>query len=301
MKKTIILSLIISMLSVSLFGCSYTSEQHPVSAGTSTPENKDTSNEEKDSATNDSQKQNSEVITVEEKVLFEEEGVRATLKGVNGNDFKILLENDSDKNVGLSSDIIIVNGITMYGSLYLKAAAGKKVNGVLSLSSSELQIANISTVANVKTVDAHIFNSDDYSTIKNTNFEFSTSVSEDFIQNIDDTGDILYDQNGITVIAKNLNKDIWGNALYVLIKNNTESDIVASADNLSVNGFTLNSFQSDTIAAGTVRFCDIEISSTGLSENEIENIENVSFTMSFRNSDSYDTIATTEELNVIVK
>lgn len=297
MKKLIALTLALCMIAVIFAGCSSSNEQQlsSTSPNNDAPDNVVIEPDTEAPVSN---------VTVAETVLFDQDGVKATLTGVDntlmGTEFKILVENSTDRNIVLSGSDVIVNGVTMYGWLYIDVAAGKKSNGSIVIGTDDLLTANISEIATVNAPDAHIVDNDTYQTICDTPFAFETSIASGYTQVIDDTGDVIFEQSGTTVIAQTLRDEFYGNTVQLLVKNASGKDIIVQAENISVNSFTVDAWLYDVVYNGSVRFCDLDLFASGLEENGIESIENVSFTIRVLESESFAEIASSEELQVFV-
>lgn len=239
---------------------------------------------------------------LEETVLYEDESYKITVTGMEetiwGTEIKLLLENNTDRNIALSGDVFVVNGITMDGSLYLDVAAGKKANGEITLHTSDLETAGITEIAAVTAYDANIFDTDNYKDLLSTPLEIKTSIADDYTQPINDDGDVLWEGEGITVISRVIQNSLFGRNVKLLIKNNSEDDIVVQADNVSVNGFTISEIMSSDVVAGTVCYTDMTVMEYSLEDNGIEDIEEVSFTLKILNPETFHTIAETGELTV---
>ena len=243
-------------------------------------------------------------VTVNESILYNSDGVRITVKSIEesltGINVNLLVENSTTQNIAVSCSDFVVNGITMYGYMYIDVAAGKKANDAIFFAQDDLDIAGIDQIATIKTFDAYISDTDTYMKTKDISFAVHTSVVGAHVQSIDDSGSVLYSQNGISVIAKDLADSFWGGTVIVLVKNNSNQDIIAQADNLSVNGYTVSVLHSDAVCSGTARFCEIDLFQSDLDKNEIENIEDVTFSLAFIDPQTYQTIFETGELRVSV-
>ncbi len=240
---------------------------------------------------------------IAEAVLYEDESFKVTVTGMNadslwGTEINLLLENNSDKNVSLSGDTFVVNGITLAGNLYVDAAAGKKANGALTLPSESLKIAGIQDIATVSAYDAHIIDTDTYDSILDIPMEIKTSTAGNYTQAINDAGDLLWQADGITVIAQVVGDSIWGSRVQLFIKNESSDNILVQADNISVNGFTVTALMSSDVVADTVCFADMTVFGSELEENGITDIEEVTFVLKVIDPDTYETVAESEELSV---
>ena len=243
----------------------------------------------------------SDEVTIESQVIYSKNGVTITTTGIKHTGTKtaitLLVENSTQKNIAVGCSDFVVNGITVGGYMYISVAAGKKANGELSLYTDALDAAGIQRIATVSTYDAYISDTDTYLKAEYVSFSITTSAAE-HTQSIDESGNILFSQDGITVIAKHINDSITGKTIIVLIKNNSGQDIIIQADNVSVNGYTISVLQSDGVPNGSVRFCEIYLSNSQLEENGIASIKTVTFTLKALNPSNFNTLLKTGELEV---
>lgn len=242
-------------------------------------------------------------VTVAEAVLYDQEGVKITVTGMetsfNGVDINVLVENNTTKNLAVSCDDFVVNGITMYGYMYVDVAAGMKTNDAISFSNDRLAQAGIGKISTVESYRAALVDTDSFMSIKEIDFEITTSAF-DYVQILDDSGDVLFDQKGFTVIAKTLAKEFYGGSAIVLIKNNTGKDIIVQDDNVSINGYTVSSLCSADIPNGSARFVELDVSESELEENGIEEIETITFTLNVINPTNFDNYFNTGVLKMTV-
>lgn len=245
------------------------------------------------------------IVSVNETVLYDGDGIKLTLIGMeetySGIDFKVLAENNTDNDIAISCDDIIVNGITMYGDLYISIAAGKKANDEISFSYSNLEFSGIEEICYVETKECKIVETTEYNTIGRFSFRFETT--SDYVQNIDSQGNILYDEGGIRIISKgwaqsNIGDIVTGEGIVLLIQNKTETDILVQADNASVNGFMFYPLMSDTIYSGTSCFSFIEVSTHVMEDNNIETIEDISVVLKIMENQTFNRITETNEITI---
>lgn len=243
-------------------------------------------------------------VTVEETVLYNENDVTVTVTGLSsgfmGQEIKLRIENNSDKNVALSGSKFIVNGFMISGNMHIEAAAGKKSNDTLVLYSTDLELAGIEHIATCSTYGANLIDSDTYKTIADITLDIRTSIADTYEQAIDDSGDVLFQQDGITVIAKKLSDGLLGKSVVLMVKNETGKDIYFHAENVSVNDYTVTTFVYDQIAKDTISFASIDLLSSELEENEITTIEEVTFTAKILDVNSLKEITASDELKVVV-
>ena len=244
-------------------------------------------------------------VTVEEAVIYEGNDVKITVKGLDegwsGPELKVLLENNTDKNIALSMERFVINGITIEGYGYVEAAAGKKANDTISIYGTDLEAAGIDTLATIVAMNAHIVDTDSYNSLFQVPFSVTTSAGADYVQEINDSGDVVFEDSGVTVISQVFTGDDYIKSVRLLVKNETGKDIIVKADNVSANGFTIYSWMYDTVYADTVCFCELEMYTSDLEENGIEQVEDVCFTLEVIDPENYDTITESDEIQVFVE
>lgn len=240
-------------------------------------------------------------VAIKEAVLYNEDGICITVKGMEetfvGVDIKLLVENSTENNIAVGCSDFVINGITVGGHMYIEVAADKKANGEISLYNTNLKTAGITHISTINSHDAYISDTDTFMKTKSISLAMVTTLS-DYTQKIDDSGEVLFQQDGITIIAKSLTKDFSGGTITVLIKNESGQDILVQADNISVNGYTISTLHSDDVCDGTVRFSEIDLYQSYLEENDIEDIENATFELSILNPKTYATLFKTGELQM---
>lgn len=225
-------------------------------------------------------------ITIEETELYNSNGVVVTAtkyqKGVFGPEISFTITNETDRNITVSSRNLSVNGYMLStSSLYSDVAAGKKAIDSMTLMSSELSAAGIETVAQIEFTLA-LYDSDTFEDIDNSDLvSLTTSAAEGFTQPVDDSGDVLYDANGIRVICKGLKEDaVWDGCIVFFIENNNGKAVSVYSDNMSVNGFMVDDSLWCDLRANT-RCIDAMylLSLDDIGVESMDDVENVEFTL----------------------
>ena len=243
-------------------------------------------------------------VSIEETVVYDENDIKITVTGLeegwSGMDVKVLVENNTEDDVYLSVDTVIVNGVTMYGSGYVEVSAGQKANDTLTIYSDELERAGVVNIATIQFVDARIVNADTYDTLFEFQFEVVTSLGEDYVQTVYDEGEVVYDEDGITVIMQGMyEEEYYGTHVQILVINDTDKDIVVEVEDVNVNGYTMDAWLYDSVYAGTVCYCLLDLYESELEENEITEVETIEMEIVLIDWDTYTDIAVIE--NVVVK
>ena len=220
--------------------------------------------------------------------------------GWMGPEIKILVENDSSKNVLVTSASVSANGYMMpTASLYAEVAAGKKANETLSIMSSELDQSGIEMLAELQFY-LQIQDPETWETITTSDLLTLTTSAAPYEQPVDDSGDVLYDSDGIRIICKGLKQDIiWDGTVVFYMENNSGKEISIYAENVSVNGFMQDVGLWSDLRPST-KIID-GMSMIDLSDLEIENIdqiENIEFNLRIVDANTWEDIVTTDVLTL---
>ncbi len=241
-------------------------------------------------------------VTIDEQVLFEQDGIvvtatEYTTDSIWGDGIKLLLENNSDKDISIGCNALMVNDYMITDLFASSIAAGKKANETLYLSSTQLKAAGIENVGKIE-IYFHVYDSSTYDTVFDTEcvtIQTSEYANMDTMPN--DAGTELYSRDGIRIVGKTVDENsFWGTAILLYIENNSGKNVGISVDDMSVNGFMLSPFFSTTVYDGKKAINDITVFSSDLEENGIETIEEVELKFNIYDADSYSTISDSEPI-----
>lgn len=302
-KSKMLFALLLAMVMILATACSSSDEvKQPANVNGDSSVN---SNEEPAGNNSNNEQENDTVeITVAETVLYEADGVKVTATGYEdgwmGPEIKILVENDSSKNVLVTSASVSANGYMMpSAALYAEVAAGKKANETLTIMSSELDQSGIEMLAELQFY-LQIQDPETWETITTSDLLTLTTSAAPYEQPVDDSGDVLYDSDGIRIICKGLKQDIiWDGTVVFYIENNSGKEISIYAENVSVNGFMQDVGLWSDLRPGT-KIID-GMSMIDLSDLEIENIdqiENIEFNLRIVDANTWEDIVTTDVLTL---
>lgn len=241
-------------------------------------------------------------VIIDEQVLVEQDGIVITateyvIDSIWGDGIKLLLENNSDKDVTVGCEALIVNDYMITDLFSSTVAAGKKANETMYLSSSQLKAAGIENVGKIE-IYFHVYDSSTYDTIFNTEcVTIQTSEYANMDTEPNDAGTELYNQDGIRIVGKTVDENsFWGTAILLYCENTSGKNIGVSVDDMSINGFMMSPLFSTTVYNGKKSIGDITVLSSDLEENGIEAIEEVELKFHIYDADSYSTITDTEPI-----
>lgn len=246
-----------------------------------------------------------EKTTIEEQVIFDAQGVKITAKEYVEDSFwgegvKLLIENTSEKDYGVSCDALIVNDFMVSELMSTVVAAGKSANETLYIYSSELNAAGIDKIGKIE-AQFHLYDADSYATVCTGDFAV---IETSQIGSIDTTADIdgveLMNLDGIRILAKAVDEDsFWGAAVVIYTENNSGKDIIVSCEDCSVNGFMMTPWLYSTVYTGKKAVDSIEFLSSQLEENGIEKIEEIELKIKVLNAKDFSQIHETDPITII--
>lgn len=247
----------------------------------------------------------SAAVTLESQEIYSQDGVTITTgeisDGLIGPEIAVTVVNDSEQNVMISSDLLSVNGFMCSTSgLYVQVAAGKSANAELTLYSYELEQAGIETVMDVA-FTLSLYDSDSYEEIAATDLiTLSTSASGTEEQAVDESGDVVYEDNDIKIICRGLSDDtLWDGEVVFLLENDSSQTVYVSAENVSVNGFMEDvslwvGLRSGTKAVDGMTLLDLE----DLALESLDEVESIEFTLRISDAETWEDIDSTEPITL---
>lgn len=197
-----------------------------------------------------------EKASVAETVIYDQNNIAVTVKGLEeslfyGAEFNVLIENNSDVNIIVQSRNASINGFMMDPVFSCEVAAGKKANDSISFMSSDLEIAGISTIQSLE-MNLYIIDADTWDEIDESDVILIETDAVDYVQKIDDSGKLAYEDDEIRIIVKTLESEesFWGSELCLFIENKSDRKITVQTRDCSVNGFMIDPLFSCEVSAG---------------------------------------------------
>lgn len=242
-------------------------------------------------------------VTLDETVIYDENDIKITATGLKedgllGPELNLLIENNSTQNITVQPEYCLVNGYMMYGLMSSDVAVGKKNNDTLDFSRSTLQECGIDQIADIR-LKLTVSDGDSWTTLfKTDELSLQTSAAGSYTQTYDDSGEVIYDTNGIKVVAKSAGDDFLGKGVTFYLENNTEQHIVVNGENISVNGYMMTDLFYADLAPHSHAVDTLTLLDSDLKDNSIDTIEEVDLTLRITDYDSYDNIDTTSPITL---
>lgn len=265
----------------------------------------DSKNTDSSTSTSESSS-NKSSLSVEEQVLWEVDDVKVTATGLDEDDIfgtgiNVLVENDSDKDVGISADALIVNDYMFADLTSITVTAGNKTNESITLFSSELEAAGIEHIGQIE-LYLYTFDPDTYETIKKSDcITIKTSEYSQMETANNIKGTTLYEKDGIKITGQYVdNSSFWGQSVLLYIENNTNQNIIVQCDDVSVDGYMVSALLSSNVYSGKKSLDEIELLQSDLESNGITKINTIETSFSIMDED-YNEIANSGKVSFTVK
>ncbi len=246
----------------------------------------------------------SDEITIAESVILDQNDVRVTVKGLTsgwlGPQLKILIENNSSQPLTFQIRDAVVNGYMADTVMSEDVAPGKKVNSDITFTATGLAECGISTFTDME-FKFHVFDADTWDTYLDSEPVFlRTSAADWYQQDIDDSGEVFYDQNGIRIVGKGLSTDssLFGPGMILYIENESANDITVQVRDTSVNGFMIETVMSQDVLSGKKAITALTFMDSSLEENGITSISSVETSFHIFDMVTWDTIADSEPITI---
>ncbi len=241
-----------------------------------------------------------EPTSIEETVLLENEGLKVTATGIKedkflGSELNLLIENESSDAYELSVDSLCVNDYTTNALFLEDIAAGKKANKSVTLLNDTLKEAGLKTISKID-IKFNVRKNDEFEYVFTSDFvSLYTNKKDSLDKNSIDTENLILEQNGIKMFVGEINENsIFGKEILFYTENSSKDNVMIHLDNVSVNGFMVDTLYMSTILSGKKSLDKLVIVKDSLEENGIDKIENVEFTVKVVEKDSFETIFETE-------
>ncbi len=277
--------LLVMMMALSLVAC-----------GDETSSQGGDTNKENPAEDNKTDKKEENEISFEEIVVVDNDECVIKITEIDSDNMwgftlKAQLENKSaDKTYMFSVESAAINGVQCDPFFASEVAAGKKANEEISFSDSSLEDYEIGEYTDIE-LTFRVYDSDDWmadAVAEETVhvYPYGEDKAVTFVREAQASDQIIIDNEYVTVTVVGYElDDIWGYTVNLFLQNKTDSTVMFSADEASVNGYMLDPFYADSVSAGKCAFSSMSWGTDDLEENGIVEVEEIE--MLFQASD-YD-------------
>lgn len=228
-------------------------------------------------------------IVDDENCTFIIEEIKETFYSVQ---LSIFCENKTDKLLMFSLDNVVVNGYMNDPFWATEVAAGKKANQTIEFYTDGSTGLSIEKIDELR-FDLLVYDSEDWEAprlVEDSFTVYPTGLSADtFVRPervpYDSETVISDDENGTFIICSTDPDSDYGYTLTVFIENRTDSTMMVSWDEVSVNGYMVDPFWGCSVAAHACAISEINFW-TALEDNGIEEVEDIEFRLRMSDYDS---------------
>lgn len=300
MKKIICLVLVLCMFAMMMAGCN-NNETTPTIGGTQSDPTTNNSNPTESTPTVEEPS-----CTIEETVLYDKDGVKITAKEIvadetMGDGLKLMIENNTDKDIDVICEKLIVNNFMISNLFGTSITAGNKSNNTLNLLDSDIRAAGIDVIGQIE-VSFTIRDTKTYEVLAMTEMAtLKTSMFDEMDTTPDDVGVELWNENGVRIMGRYVNENsYWGAAVLLYLENTSGKSIDVICDSMSINGYMVQPYFGCQMLDNRNAISTVVIFAESLEENNIEKIESIEISFVIYNPDINELLFETGKINIDV-
>lgn len=298
MKKRMLVP-VMMIMTISLAACSSAPTSSETSATTvvaQKTESSDTVAAETEKAKEDSK----EAITFEELTVVDNDECSIKITELEpdniwGYTLKAVLENkSSEKTYMYSVKGASINGVQCDPFFASTVAPGKKSNESINFADSKLAKNGVSDITDIE-IAFRVYDSDDWiadSVAEETVhiYPYGEDKATIFEREPQDSDNVIIDNDYVTVIVTDYVDDtIWGYTANLFLVNKTETNVMFSVEESSINGYMADPFYATSVMPGKCAFSSMSWSNTTLEENGIDTVEEIELMFKAYDSDNFAT------------
>ena len=231
-----------------------------------------------------------EIKAFEEIVVVDNDDCTIKITGVDpdnmwGYTVNAYFENKSaDKTFMFSVTSAAVNGVEADPFFAAEVAAGKKSNEEITFTNSELEKNGVGDFTDIE-LNFSVYDSNDWMADDITEetvhiYPYGEENAVSFVRTPGEEDVVLADNEYATVTAIGYEwDDIWGYTVNIYIVNKTDTSIMVSVDEASINGYMADPFYATSVGAGKCAFSAISWYEDDLEANGITEVENIEFAL----------------------
>lgn len=246
---------------------------------------------------NDNTPVETEEISFEEITVVDNEQCTIKITGIEpdnmwGYTLNAYLENKSDdKTYMFSVQNASVNGLQTDPLFATTVAAGKKSNEEINFS-EDLSSYGLTDFTDIQ-LTFRVYDNDDWMAddvaLQTVHvYPYGEDKATTFVRESQSTDHVIVDNENVTIIVTGYDEDgIWGYTMHLYLVNKTDSEVMFSVDDVSVNGFMADPFWAASVAAGKAAFSDVSWSDSTFEDNDITTVEEIEMTWSVYNNEDW--------------
>lgn len=228
--------------------------------------------------------------------IYNRDGLTITATGLSngelGEQIDMTFENNGAGGVMVQARGVSVNGFMVQNAMSVDVPAGETVYDSLALIIDDLKGEYITTIAEIE-FSLEISDLETWDIIDTSDPAIITvSGTDDYVQEYDDSGEVLYDDNGFRIISKGVQEGIAGPELILFMDNDSEEDFYINAESASINGIEMEpEFYADVLPSGKCALDEMTFTyHYDVFQMDPEEIHDIEFTLEITDPDTYETL-----------
>jgi len=246
-------------------------------------------------------------VYITEELLFDINGIRLTVTGLNFNhwgdvELNVHIENNSDNAMTVTTRYESVNGFMFPSALLLETVTpGNRTNARVRFSQDNLERVGVETIGVIELAFV-VFCQEDWSNRFVTEiFHFETSAPGQFEQPLPEVQHMAFESGGVYIEYMGDGERFSGVEFLFLVRNSTDYAVSVRTNNEAVNGLMVSGLLVGEVLPGKSAVLSLIFHEWNLEENGIENIEIVEFNfIVYRSDDVWDSRVTSEKISIIM-
>ncbi len=185
-----------------------------------------------------------------------------------------------------------INGVESDPFFATTVTAETKANKDINFSTSTLEDNGITEFTDIE-ITFRVYDSDDWlaDDVANETVHVYPYGEENAVRYERETlasDTVLADNEYVKVTVTGYEEDsIWGYSVNLFLENKTDSEVMFSVDDASVNGYMADPFYAKSVPARKSAFSSMSWSNSTFEENGIDEVESIKFTLKAYDSDDY--------------
>ena len=232
-------------------------------------------------------------LTFESTELFDTDKCKMTVTSMEYDDdfvCNVELENKTSSCEEMFSvDYATINGYKIDPLFATTVAAEAKSNDKITFSSSDLEEAGIVDVTDIK-LHIRVYDNDEWTDFHEetyTLYPLGEDKSTTYTRESTDDDQVLIDEQDVKVIATKKDPDgFWGYTVTLYLENNTKKNLMFSADDFNVDGYSFTSMYACSLEAGDKAYTDLYLSSSEMEEAGIEDVTSIKVPFTIYDADT---------------
>ncbi len=236
-------------------------------------------------------------------VLYDENGIKLTITGLeNGywaKELSFRLENNTDHKVSFLIGEVQLNGITIDASAMTMVYAGETEEETIKFYYDDLEVAGIEKIATVSCQDAIITDSTNHTTLAVFPFSFEIPTAVGYEQVIDESGEVVFEESGITVICRTVRNEDNEEQIIMMVKNDMSQCVQIEMIDWTDDLF-LNFGAGVKLWPGSVCFFAPEVYIDGEEQSTLDGVDEIMFVVQVLNPETEMPILESDALTVSI-